>query len=157
MRRSTTFGCLLALGLLGPASDALAMIQIDRGIAGARLGSSRAEVRAALGAPTKTASGRNDFGPWLCYTYGGGLRVFFQGRSEVTSVETTGLGDRTARGVGVGSSEASVRARVPGVKCETFETIRSCHTSDLLPGKRVTDFRIVDGKVDRVTVAIVID
>lgn len=157
MRRSTAFGCVLALALLGLASDALAMVQLDRGIAGARLGSSRAEVRAALGTPTKTAAGRNDFGPWLRYTYAGGVRVFFQGRSEVTSVETTGLGDRTAKGVGVGSSEADVIAGVPRVKCETFEAVRMCHTRDLLPGQRVTDFRIESGKVARVTVAIVID
>lgn len=157
MRCSTVFGCVLAACLWLGASDALAMIQIDRGIAGARLGASRADVRAALGSPSKTATGRNDFGPWVRYTYAGGLRVFFQGRTEVTSVETTGLGDRTSRGVGVGSSEAAVTSRVPGVKCETFETIRSCHTSDLLPGRRVTDFRIVNGKVDRVSVGIVID
>jgi hypothetical protein len=148
---------LIAVSFLVCTGDAMAMIQIDRGIAGARLGASRAEVRAALGSPAKTASGTNDFGPWTRYTYGGGVRVFFQGRSEVTSVETTGLGDRTSRGVGVGSSEAAVKSRVPGVKCETFETIRSCHTSDLLPGRRVTDFRIANGKVDRVSVGIVID
>jgi hypothetical protein len=148
---------MIAVSFVVCTGDAMAMIQIDRGIAGARLGSSRAEVRAALGTPAKTATGTNDFGPWVRYTYAGGVRVFFQGRSEVTSVETTGLGDRTARGVGVGSSETAVTSRVPGVKCETFETIRSCHTSDLLPGRRVTDFRIVNGKVDRVSVGIVID
>lgn len=148
---------LIAVSFVACTADAMAMIQIDRGIAGARLGSSRAEVRAALGSPAKTATGTNDFGRWVRYTYAGGVRVFFQGRSEVTSVETTGLGDRTARGVGVGSSEAAVTSRVPGIKCETFETIRSCHTSDLLPGRRVTDFRIVNGKVDRVSVGIVID
>ncbi len=49
--------------------------------------------------------------------------MFFQGRTDVTSVETTGLGDRTTKGVGVGSSEADVTARVPGVKCETFDDI----------------------------------
>ena len=55
------------------------------------------------------------------------------------------------------TSEADVTANVPKVKCETFETIRSCHTSDLLPGKRVTDFLITNGKVARITVGIVID
>ena len=83
--------------------------------------------------------------------------MFFQGRTHVTSVTTTGLGDRTSKGVGVGSTEADVTANVPKVKCETFETIRSCHTSDLLPGKRVTDFLITNGKVARITVGIVID
>jgi hypothetical protein len=148
---------MLAFTFFALAPDAVALIQVDRGIAGARLGASRADVRAALGSPSKTASGTNEFGPWVRYTFAGGLRVFFQGREEVTSVQTTGLGDRTARGVGVGSSESAVRKRVPGVTCETFESIRSCHTGDLAPGRRVTDFRIVNGKVDRVTVGIVID
>jgi hypothetical protein len=34
---------------------------------------------------------------------------------------------------------------------------RSCHTNDFLPGRRVTDFQIVGGKVTRVTVGFVID
>src|SRR4051794_34919428 len=111
---------------LAPAADA--MIQVDRGIAGARLGNTRAEVRAALGTPSKTASGTNDFGPWVRYTFAGGVRVFFQGKAKVTSIDTSGLGDRTAKGVGVGSSEASVKAKVPGVKCEDLGMVRSCHT-----------------------------
>ena len=148
---------LLAVSFFVLASDAVAMIQIDRGIAGARLGASRDDVRAALGKPTKAAGGTNEFGRWVRYDFAGGLRVFFQGRTHVTSVTTTGLGDRTAKGVGVGSTEADVTANVPKVKCETFESIRTCHTSDLLPGKRVTDFLITNGKVARITVGIVID
>ena len=91
------------------------------------------------------------------YTFSGGVRVFFQGATNVTSVETTGLGDRTSKGVGVGSSEAAVKARVPGVKCETIVGFRSCHTGAFEAGKRVTDFRIAGGKVDRVVVGIVVD
>jgi hypothetical protein len=154
MRRLSLLLAVLSL-LFVP--DAVAMVQVDRGIAGARLNATRAQVRAALGKPTKVVGGTNDFGRYVRYTYAGGLRVFFQGRTRVTSVTTTGLGDRTATGVGVGSSEAEVKAGVKGVKCETFETIRSCHTGDLLPGKRVTDFLIQDGKVSRITVGIVID
>ena len=157
MRRSISFGCLFLAGLLLPAGTANALIQIDRGIAGARLGASRADVRAALGKPSKVKSGSNDFGRYVRYTYAGGIRVTFQGRTHVTAVETTGLGDRTSRGIGVGSSEAAVKARVRGVRCETFASLRSCHTGNLLPGRRITDFRIVGGKVDRVVVGLVID
>jgi hypothetical protein len=157
MRRWTTFGCLFLASLLLPAGTASALIQIDRGIAGARIGASRADVRAALGKPSKIASGTNDFGRFVRYTYAGGIRVTFQGRTKVTAVETTGLGDRTTRGVGVGSTEAAVKARVRGVRCETFASLRSCHTGQLLPGRRITDFRIVAGKVDRIVVGLVID
>jgi hypothetical protein len=156
MRRAR-FACVLVAAVLMPAGTAHAMIQIDRGIAGARIGNTPAEVRAALGTPSSITRGTNEFGPWLNYRFTGGIRVMFQGRRQVTAVSTTGRGDRTSRGVGVGSSEASVRSRVPGVKCETFETIRICHTGDFAPGRRVTDFRIKGGKVTSVGVGIVID
>lgn len=143
-------------GLVAPPS-ASALIQIDEGIAGARLGNTRSEVRTALGTPTSVRRGTNDFGPWLEYRYSGGIRVTFQGRRRVTGVSTTGLGDRTARGVGVGSSETAVENRVPGVTCETIVGTRSCHTGDFTPGQEITDFLLEDGRVKRVTVAIVID
>jgi hypothetical protein len=133
------------------------MIQIDRGIAGARIGNTRGEVRAALGTPTRVRTGTNDFGPFTEYRYRGGIRVLFQGGTSVSSVSTTGLGDRTARGVGVRSTERAVRRKVPGVTCQTTGGFRSCHTGDFLPGKRVTDFAIRNGRVTRVTVGIVID
>jgi hypothetical protein len=152
MRTTALLGCLLFFVLAAPAT---AMIQLDRGIAGARLGATRAAVRAALGSPTKVIGGSNDFGPFVRYTYRGGLRVFFQGKTRVTSVFTSGLGDRTASGVGVGSTEAAADA-LSGVKCETIAGVRSCHTGSFLPGRRVTDFRIVSGKVASVSVGLVI-
>ena len=157
MRRTIRFGCILAAAILIPAGTADALIQVDRGIAGARIGNSRAEVRSALGSPSSTATGTNDFGPWVRYTYAGGIRVMFQGRTQVTSVTLTGRGDRTSRGVGVGSSEASVKANVSGIKCETFGTFRTCHTGSGLPGQRMTDFRMSGGRVESVVVGIVID
>src|SRR5829696_7497159 len=112
-RRRGSFGAMRFAGLviavmlasLGAPAAASALVQVDRGIAGARLGNSRAEVRAALGKPRSARSGTNDFGAFSQWTYRGGITVLFQGRTEVSSVSTTGRGDRTARGVGVGSSE----------------------------------------------------
>src|SRR4051794_36818457 len=155
MRGTTVLGCM-ALAFFSAVAPAGAMIQIDRGIAGARIGASRAAVRAALGTPTSTKSATNDFGAYVRYRYTGGLTIFFQGKTKVTSVDLTGLGDRTAGGVGVGSPEADADA-LAGVKCETIAGIRSCHTGSFEPGKRVTDFGISGGKVDRVTIGIVID
>ena len=142
--------------LVLPAS-AQAMIQVDQGIAGARIDNTRGEVRAALGRPASVKRGTNEFGPFTEYRYRGGIRVFFQGRRRVTSVTTTGLGDRTARGVGVGSRESTVRRKVAGVTCETAEGTRFCHTGDFLPGQRVTNFFVKGGRVTRVDVGIVID
>lgn len=146
--------CLTALALPAAAG---ALIQVDRGIAGARLDNTRAEVRAALGRPDSRRSGDNPFGRFVEFRYRGGLRVLFQGGQRVTSVSTTGVGDRTARGVGVGSRERAVRRRVEGITCETFGDVRSCHTGEFNAGERVTDFLLRNGLVFRVSVGYVID
>ncbi len=147
----------LAVALLAPLG-AGAVVQIDRGIGGVRVGNSKVQVRAALGKPQRVRNGRNAFGPFTRYRYTReGITVIFQGGSRVSSVSTTGQGDRTTRGVGVGSTEQEVDAKVPRVKCETIVGTRSCHTGEFTAGRRVTDFLIRGGRVRRVTVGIVID
>ena len=156
MRRACSLA-VLSISVLAFPADAGALIQIDRGIAGARLNNTKAQVRAALGKPRKVVNGTNDFGPFTEFRYRGGITVGFQGRKRVTGVSLTGLGDRTARGVGVGSTEQDVDQKVPGVTCETIVSARTCHTGDFTPGTRVTDFMIRNGKVRRVVVGFVID
>jgi len=153
---SRSLGAAILAALLA-ASSASAMIQVDKGIAGARIGATKAQVHAALGQPASKKASHNDFGPFLEERYRGGLVVDYQGAKRVSSITTTGLGDRTARGVGVGSSAAAVKAKVAGVRCETTAGSRSCHTHAFLPGRRVTDFFLKHGKVARVTVGVVID
>jgi hypothetical protein len=155
--RALTLTAAALLAPLGAPAAAQALIQVDRGIAGARLGNTRAEVRAALGRPASIRTGTNDFGRFVQYRYRGGITVIFQGRVEVSTVSTTGRGDRTRRNVGVGSSEAAVRARVRGVRCETIAGFRSCHTGRFTAGEIVTDFLIRGGTVRRVSVGRVID
>ena len=146
---------LFALAL-APAAEAA--VQVDRGIAGARLGNTRADVRKALGKPSKTRTGMNDFGPWVSYAFAGKITVFFQGRERVSSVQTAGLGDRTAAGIGVGSTESELTGSVKGLTCEDIgANVRTCHTGEFVPGARVTDFRLSNGKVESVTVALVVD
>jgi hypothetical protein len=142
--------------LLAPA-PAGAIIQLDRGIAGARLGNTKAEVRTALGQPNRVRNGTNDFGPFTVFLYSGGIRVTFQSGNAVTAVSTKGLGDRTARGIGVRSTRAAVEQRVPGVDCNTFMGTTICQRGEGLPGERVTSFFVRNGRVVRVTVGIVID
>jgi hypothetical protein len=156
-RSSLSIFLTAVVAALALPPSAAARIQIDRGIAGARLTNTKAEVRAALGKPRRVIRGSNIFGPTLTYRYRGGLRIFFQGRRTVTAVFLTGRSDRTIRGVGVGSSERAVRNRVPGVTCDSVSGFRSCHTNEFLPGQRITDFRIRNGRVDRVAVSFVID
>ena len=147
----------VAAAVLALPSHAAAMIQFDQGIAGARIGNSQAQVQAALGSPDLVKSGTNEFGPWRQFFYEGGLRVFFQGDGDVTSVTTLGRGDRTSKGIGVGNSEKALRQKHPNVKCQTNDGFRSCYTGDFQPGDRVTDFWIKGGKITRVVVGIVID
>jgi len=154
MRRAT---CLLtAAAFLLLASSAEALIQLDRGIAGARIGNSKAEVRAALGTPRSVVKRDTDFGETTTFSYRGGLRVNFLG-GEVTLAGTTGRGDRTARGIGVGSTEQAVKAKVPRVRCATFEGTRLCRRGAREPGQRGTFFFIENGRVARVDVAVLID
>lgn len=146
----------LAAMLVVPA-QAGAMIQINQGIAGARIGNSQAQVQAALGEPALVRTGTNEFGPWRQYFFEGGVRVFFQGDEDVTSVTTLGRGDRTTKGIGVGNSEKALKQKHPSVKCQTFDGVRSCMIGNGQPGQRVTDFFLRKGKIERVIVGIVID
>jgi hypothetical protein len=144
---------VLAVSLVAPVT-ASALIQVDRGIAGARLGNTKAQVRAALGQPRRVVTGNNIFGPFTVFRYAGGVRVTFQSGNRVTAAATTGLGDRTPRGVGVGSARRAVRRRVPGVRCEA---VGICQTGTGEAGDRITAFFIRGGRVFRVSVGIVID
>jgi hypothetical protein len=145
--------CALALT---QAPGALALIQLDRGISGVRIGNTKAQVKASLGTPQKSRAGQNEFGRFVQYSYGGGITVNFQGEDRVSSVVTTGLGDRTSSGIGVGSPEADVK-NISGIKCENIGSSRSCHTGRLVNGRKVTDFRISDGEVVSVFVGQVLD
>ena len=147
----------ITAALLIFAPSAHALIQVDAGIAGARLGNTREQVRAALGKPIKIRTLKNDFGPYVEYRFSGGIRVTFQGKTNVTAVQTTGKADTTINGIGVGSGESSVKSRITGVTCEGVGSARSCHTGSFTPGKIVTDFRIASGKVTSVTVGVVVD
>ena len=145
--------CALALT---QAPGALALIQLDKGISGVRIGNTKAQVRASLGTPQKSRAGSNDFGRFVQYMYAGGITVTFQGEDRVSSVVTTGLGDRTSSGIGVGSPEDAVK-NISGIKCENIGSSRSCHTGRLVSGRKVTDFRISGGKVTSVFVGQVLD
>jgi len=153
--RSVAILTVLA-SLLVPAS-ASAIIQLERGIAGARLNNTKAQVKTALGQPKQVRNGTNEFGNFTEFIYVGRIRVFFQSGNRVTSVETRGLSDRTARGVGVGSTLAAVQNRVQGVNCEPIPGGRLCQRGLAEPGQRISAFFVRNGKVNRVVVGFVID
>jgi hypothetical protein len=147
--------CVAALAWSGTASAAIVPQQ---SIAGIELDMTRPEVRAAKGDPRRVEHGTNDFGPYTIFRYGR-LWVVFQGNDGATAVSTRRPGQRTAEGIGVGSSEAELRA-AHTVRCRTEAgEFRHCWSGRFRPGRRVTDYWIgmTSGLVTRVTVAYVID
>jgi hypothetical protein len=144
------------VGALGVPASAQATIVVQKGIAGVQLGMTRSRVLARLGQPPKRRSGTNDFGQWTGFVYPR-VTVTFQSGARVTSLRTTSLRERTARGVGPGSTEAQVRARVAGVRCRSEFGFRHCFLGRFLPGRVVTDFHIRRGRVSIVVIGYVLD
>ena len=155
MKRLGLAVALAAAAALAAPAGAGAIIQVDRGIAGVRVGNTPAQVKAALGRPDSARKGRDAFGPFTRYRYTAeSITVEFQGSKGVVRVSTTGVGDRTRRGVGVGSPEKTVKERVRGITCEVIAGDRSCHTG-YAGRRRVTDFAMKNGRVVRVNVVLV--
>ncbi len=143
---------IVAAALASLASPAVARIVPQRSIASVELGMTRTEVRATLGTPTRVHRGSNEFGHFTVFRYFR-LKVTFQGDASVTAVKTTRRRERTRSGVGVGSTRAQVDARVANTRCGR----RECVIGRFLPGRRVTVFRLFNGRVTSVLVGLVID
>jgi hypothetical protein len=116
----------------------------------------KSEVRSKLGRPMGIRSGRNEFGRYVEFLYPR-VRVSFQGGLRVTGVRTRSRLERTRRGIGVGSTEAQVKARVAGVRCRTEGGLRRCFIGRFLPGRVITDFNVRNGRVTSIVIGFVLD
>jgi hypothetical protein len=85
------------------------------------------------------------------------VRVWFGPGMGVIQIETTSPVDRTASGVGIGSTEVQLRAGVKGLACATESGIRHCHLGTYTAGHVVTDFFVRRGRVYRIVVGRVLD
>jgi hypothetical protein len=148
MRRALV---VMICALVFPAG-AGATIVVQKGIAGVRLHMTKAQVRARLGRPPHVQTGHNDFGRYTNFLYPR-VRVTFQSGARVTGMRTTSPLERTATGLGVGSTKAKVKAGVPGARCEA----QQCVVGRFTPGTVVTSFLLEHGRVRAVVVGIVID
>jgi len=126
------------------AADASATIVPQKGMSGVALGMTKAQVRARLGGPIGTGGGR-----W----YYARVWVGFRG-SHAVEITTTRSTERTGGGLGVDSSESSLRASYPGLKCATAIPFRRCRLGSGAPGTRVTDFMVGHGRVLQITIAV---
>ncbi len=155
MRSPALVVAVVALALAFAAA-AGATIVLQKGIAGVRIGMSQTKVRSVLHKPLAVEHGKNAFGRYTELVYDG-LVVTFQGNTAVTNISTTRITELTASGVGVGSTEAQLKAKVKGLTCKTEHRSRHCFLGKFLAGRRVTDFAIKRHRVTRVDVGLVID
>jgi hypothetical protein len=158
MRRVPGIALAVVAAALLVAAPAQAVIRPQKGMAGVRLGMSQTAMRDVLGTPTRTKQGMNDFGPFTQFIYPHSITVTFQGNRNVTGISTRGRTEKTERGIGVGSTETAVKAKVGHVHCETIAGSHPCHVGSFAAGHRVTVFLISKhGFVVSVTVGFVLD
>src|SRR4051812_23946792 len=121
--RLTLATCVAAA--LALAAQAGANIVVQHGIAGVNLQMTKAQVRALLGRPRRVRTGTNDFGTFRELVYRR-VTVTFQSGTRVTAVRTTSPLEKTAGGVGVGSTKAEVKAGVHNVQCVNESGFKHC-------------------------------
>jgi hypothetical protein len=143
IRRWILAGASTLVMLLTPSAGAEARIVVNHSVAGIELGMTAQQVVAGLGRPTLS-------------TIESGARnlVYSRRRLVVTLVGSrVVIGERTGRGVGVGSSMRLVRDRVAGVRCGEKAGVTFCRTGSIRPGRRSTTFQIQSRRVVTVTIA----
>lgn len=144
-----------AIALVLPAAAA-ARIVPQHGIGGANLDLTQVQVRAKLGKPDKTAHPKSPiFGRYTTWFYGAtSVDMFATQDRKVFNVSTTSKKEKTASGVGVGSTVAAVKKGVKRVQCNK----QHCWVGQFEGGSKVTDFQLsTAGRVVRVTIGYVLD
>jgi hypothetical protein len=148
--------CSLAL----PAA-ADARIVVQRSIAGVTMGMSTAKVTDTLGKPDRKRTVESEIlGRTSEWVYGR-TRVQFSGTeksSQVIQVETRDPEERTAAGIGLGSTKAELKRSIKKARCESGEGFSLCSVGSFRPGNTVTTFRLTPkNRVSSVSIGTVID
>jgi hypothetical protein len=153
VKKTLAATALIALALPAAAS---ARIVPQRGIAGANLDMTQAQVRAKLGKPDKVRHPSSPiFGQYTTWFYGRtSVDMFRNQDGKVFNLSTTSKSEKTTSGVGIGSTAAAVKKGVKGAHCDA----KHCWVGRFEGGRKVTDFALgTTGRVTRVTIGYVLD
>jgi len=148
VRRLAAACAALGAGLV-PAAGAHAEIVSQKSIAGVELGASQIEVREAVGNPDRLVDGENSAGPYTEFRYPK-MSVFFQDDADASAVRTTDPKEKTAKGIGVGSSASAVKKKVGGARCKLRGRKGTCTVGRNRRGRPRTIFTVRRGKVTAV-------
>ncbi|HEX4345063.1 MAG TPA: hypothetical protein VHZ31_05830 [Solirubrobacteraceae bacterium] len=141
---------LTALAALALPALAAATIVVDRGVDRARIGMTEHQLRAKLG--KADVAERSGSSKSLVYRRRKLVVTLFRGRVQIVS--TDARKDRTAGGVGPGSTLAALRRHVSGERCGEKVGVYSCKIGSSRRGRRSTVFLIEHGRVATVSVAL---
>ena len=150
------------------AAPADALIVPQKSIAGIAIGMTQQQVLDRLGSPAKDVTRRGGSGgddPITTYTYRGrGLKVLFHpNRANTANVVIDvdvyrGRRQRTAEGIGIGSTRSAVARKVKGVKCRRFDpSYAVCWVGRSRHGATNTTFWLNRrNRVNEVTLAVIL-
>jgi len=128
--------------IAAPATIASAQIVVGQGIAGIRIGDSMSRVKEVLGTPS--ASPYTSHGEWQYSSPQAlvgfvGFRAGTEGHehitSDVTYIQTSSNTQRTAAGIGPGSTYSQLHRAYRAYRCDH---IRACWTTTRYRGQTVT-------------------
>ena len=141
------FVVALAVAMLAVSASASAVIVPHVSIAGARIGMTEKQVRAALGAPRSTY--KDATSKELEYR----TVTAVLNRGTVHGVTTKSPSEKVA-GIGVGATEAKLRQTIKGLKCVVNFGTRVCNLlgPNRKPGQAFTEFYIDDERVSRISI-----
>ena len=144
---------LTAFVVLAFPALAGAKIVVNQSIAGINLGVSKAYVLKHFGPPAK----KSTVGGQTLWSYFGRKLVVGVKNGRVTEVFTQNPSQRTASGIGVGSTIAAVKSHIRGVRCQHVSGFpgQECITMTKHGANDWTsDFHVDNGKVSSVLVNI---
>ena len=149
----------VAASLAVPAAAGASIVP-QRGMLGGSVGMKVDQLRARIGPPTAVRQRTHEiFGRYEEYRWGEVYVSVFPSNGRIFTFFTRGRSARTTSGVGVGSTETYLRARLRGERCRTEGGFRRCVIGRELPGRIVTSFAVspTSRRVTSVVVGRVID